>query len=229
MPVETDMENPMWIENHIENEEEKENFISLEREMKILEPLSRDSKEEEKEDFESGKADSKIIWCNTESELLANTLIFEQSNNLGQWIYSKEKPVGYITSDNSRIFKVRFPEYESYPEAFTNAGVGKMKFLQQFPEFKKGINNDPFYKLMMDADVSGFYMRLRQELSEGEYSPSEYSVSGKADTENSELGSSDSVSVPLSRDTELLEGGYPPSRYSELESPNSEFSCPSLM
>ena len=239
-------ENPMWFENHMEN------FESLERGTKNLESGKPDSKEEEK-DFELGQANSKFlesferdskstklnnfVWCDTESELLANTLIFEQSNNLGQWIYSKEKPVGYITSDNSRIFKVRFPEYESYPEAFTNAGVGKMKFLQQFPEFKKGNNNDPFYKLMMDADVSGFYMRLGQEhdkkcnflssgssdsvsvplsrdteLFEEEYSPSKSSVSGKADTET----------VPLSRDSENLEGGYPPSKSSVPAFPDTE-------
>ena len=100
-----------------------------------------------------------IVWFDNTDDLVACALPYEQTNTLGHWILSKSEPVGYIAS-NGTTLKIRYSDYETYPDCFTNGGVGKVKFLEQHPEFEKGITKtDPFYDLLMDADVSGIYMR----------------------------------------------------------------------
>jgi hypothetical protein len=101
-------------------------------------------------------------WCNTKEEVVEWAKQYEDQNgNDGMPIISKGEMVAYITPDT--IYKTKFPEWEIYGEAFTSGGVGKAKFIEQFPEFKYGIDkSDPFYQLLMDSDQSGFYMRTEE-------------------------------------------------------------------
>ena len=53
------------------------------------------------------------------------------------------------------IYKTPFDEHEDYPEAFTDGGVGKAKFLEQNPQMAK----PKIHPILWDSDRSGFYMR----------------------------------------------------------------------
>ena len=65
--------------------------------------------------------------------------------------------IGEVWREFKPIYKTKFNEYEIYTKCFTSAGVGKAKFIEQFPEYEYGC--DRFHSLLMDADVSGFYCR----------------------------------------------------------------------
>lgn len=80
----------------------------------------------------------------------------------GTPIISKGELVAYITPDI--IYKTKFDEYEKYSNSFTPGGVGKAKFIEQYPEYKYGCKN--FHSLLMDADISGFYSRTGESKDE---------------------------------------------------------------
>jgi len=71
----------------------------------------------------------------------------------GHIIQSKGIPKALITK--STIFKIPFYEHEVYPDAFTDGGVGKAKFLEQNPQMAK----PEIHPILWEADRSGFYMR----------------------------------------------------------------------
>ena len=116
------------------------------------------------DELEPDKEKNKTVdhWCNTNKEVIEWAKYYEDQNgNEGMPIISRGDMVAYITPDT--IYKTKFPEWEIYGEAFTSGGVGKVKFIEQFPEFKYGIDkSDPFYQLLMDSDQSGFYMRTEE-------------------------------------------------------------------
>jgi Icc-related predicted phosphoesterase len=102
----------------------------------------------------------KCRWVDTPNQVDAYAQEFENANIEGKSIYSRGILVGYITAN--LIVKMKFPECEKYPECFTEGSVGKSKFLEKHEQFKYGMNaSNPFYKLILDADVSGFYMRMK--------------------------------------------------------------------
>lgn len=103
-----------------------------------------------------------IEWFDTVKELAQCARDYEDKDPLsGQAVMSKESIVGFITPEI--IYKLKFNEYEEYPQCFTSGGIGKSKFIKDHPEFKYGVNeNNPFYQLLNDADVSGFYLRLKE-------------------------------------------------------------------
>ena len=71
----------------------------------------------------------------------------------GHIIQSKGIPKALITT--TTIYKTPFDEHEDYPEAFTDGGVGKAKFLEQNPQMAK----PKMHPILWEADRSGFYMR----------------------------------------------------------------------
>ena len=71
-------------------------------------------------------------------------------------INSKGNQVALVTPE--KIYKSKFHQFEQFPKAFTDGGVGKAKFLEQVPHMQHGLSaTDPFYQIYFDADVSGFY------------------------------------------------------------------------
>lgn len=71
-------------------------------------------------------------------------------------INSKGNQVALVTPE--KIYKSKFHQFEQFPDAFTDGGVGKAKFLEQVPHMQHGLSaTDPFYQIYFDADVSGFY------------------------------------------------------------------------
>jgi len=101
-----------------------------------------------------------IVWCDTVLELAQYARDYEEKDPLnGYPLMSKESIVAYLCPEV--IYKLKFDEYEEYPDCFTSGGIGKSKFIKDHPEFKYGLNeNNPFYDIINDADVSGFYLRL---------------------------------------------------------------------
>jgi hypothetical protein len=93
-----------------------------------------------------------IKWYSDPSELAEIA-----RNNIGIPVLSKGELVAYQMGDFTH--KLKFLEHLEYPKAFTNGGVGKHKFLEQFPEFKNGASVDAIYQIALDAVKSGFYMR----------------------------------------------------------------------
>ena len=107
--------------------------------------------------------DATIKWFDSSDEVIQRARIYENNpnNTEGMPIISKGEMVAYITP--KIIYKTKFHEWETFPDAFTSGGVGKSKFIQEHPEFKRGINSKvPFYKILMDSDQSGFYMRTAE-------------------------------------------------------------------
>ena len=71
---------------------------------------------------------------------------------LGNGLYQTPNPLG-ISLIKDRHLKLSLMS-KSYEECFTEGSVSKAKFLEQHPEFKYGIDKkDPFYNLLMDADI----------------------------------------------------------------------------
>jgi hypothetical protein len=71
----------------------------------------------------------------------------------GHIISTKGIPKALITT--TTIYKTAFDDQEEFPDAFTDGGVGKAKFLRQNPQmFAPKIN-----PILWEADCSGFYMR----------------------------------------------------------------------
>lgn len=100
-------------------------------------------------------------WVDTPNQVDEYAREFDTANIEGKPIYSKNILVAYITAN--LIVKMKFPECEQYPECFTEGSVGKAKFIERHEEFKYGMNaSNPFYKLILDADTSGFYMRIKE-------------------------------------------------------------------
>jgi hypothetical protein len=94
----------------------------------------------------------KIKWHDNQSEVAEIG-----RNNIGIPVLSRGELVAYQMEDFTH--KLKFPEYLEYPKAFTSGGVGKHKFLEQFPEFKNGASEGALYQIALDANKSGFYMR----------------------------------------------------------------------
>lgn len=83
---------------------------------------------------------------------------FTELNKLyydGGIIESKGKQVALITEET--IYKTIFHESDDYPDAFTDGGVAKAKFIKMCPQFRYGTHDNPFFDIMTDAIVSGFY------------------------------------------------------------------------
>ena len=72
-------------------------------------------------------------------------------------IVSKGSVISLVNA--THVHKVRFNECETYPQAFTSGGVGKLKFLAQHPRFQAIPKETTFLRIARDADVSGFYLR----------------------------------------------------------------------
>lgn len=89
-----------------------------------------------------------VKWV-TDEEL--KTLISKHLD--GHIIQSKGIPKALITPNV--IYKLPFDEHEEYPDAFTDGGVGKAKFLEQNPHMKA----PTIHPILWEADRSGFYMR----------------------------------------------------------------------
>jgi hypothetical protein len=115
------------------------------------------------------------IYDTVESlEQIANHL--EKEKIYSEYILSKGRLIAIITPDEkvivkdgvpefiktAQICKVKFDECQTYPTAYSDAGVGKMKFLDQHKRFRNpaaivnAMNND----IADEANISGFYMRL---------------------------------------------------------------------
>ena len=106
-----------------------------------------------------------IKWFDDSQDVVKRANKYENEGLSGIPIISKGKLVAYITTDV--VWKTKFHEYEAYPNCFTSGGIGKAKFIQQYPEYTYGItDSDPFYKLLMDADRSGFYSRTGESKKE---------------------------------------------------------------
>ena len=106
-----------------------------------------------------------IRWFDHSDDVVKKANEYEGEGMSGTPIISKNQLVAYITPEV--IYKTKFHEYEKYPDAFTQGGVGKSKFIEQHPEYKYGINDsDPFYSLLMDTDRSGFYSRTGESKKE---------------------------------------------------------------
>jgi hypothetical protein len=73
---------------------------------------------------------------------------------------SKTEPIAIISDWG--IYKTRFYECELYPDSYTDAGVGRMKFLKQRPEFiRPKTKSFELTNIIGDAsNQCGFYMRL---------------------------------------------------------------------
>jgi hypothetical protein len=102
-----------------------------------------------------------IKWVDTTNEVIKFANETNDDNIEGKPIYSKNILVAYITAN--LIVKLKFPECEEFSECFTEGSVGKSKFIKCHNEFKYGMNaTNPFYKMILDADTSGFYMRIKE-------------------------------------------------------------------
>ena len=105
-----------------------------------------------------------IEWFDTTQDLIDRVVIYEEKEE-GKPIISKGELIAYITKNT--ILKTKFHQYEQYPQCFTNGSVGKEKFKeelikQNMKHLYDGITQeDPFYNLLMDADLSGFYCRTK--------------------------------------------------------------------
>lgn len=97
----------------------------------------------------------KPIEFHDKSELVA--LAGRLENIDAKALISKGEMVALVNA--THIHKVKFTEYEKYPQAFTAGGVGKLKFLAQHPRFQNTPKPTKFLQIARDADVSGFYMR----------------------------------------------------------------------
>ena len=110
------------------------------------------------EDAEWG---DEIVWFDKNQDLLDKVEDYEKEQE-GRPIISKGKLIAYIT--DKEVWKTKFNQFEEYPDCFTSGGVGKSKFVEQYPEYKYGCDN--FHSLLMDADTSGFYSRTGESKEE---------------------------------------------------------------
>ena len=100
------------------------------------------------------------VWVDQVAQINDYGKKFAQENVESKPLYSKAQLVALITPE--LVVKLRFPECEQYPDCFTEGGVGKAKFIEAHPEHKQGMaRSNPFYDLLLEADVSGFYMRIQ--------------------------------------------------------------------
>lgn len=99
----------------------------------------------------------KIVWFDNNQDVIdiANAYEEKDDDEPSLAIISKGSLVAFITA--STVWKTKFPEYEEYPECFTAGGVGKGKFLKQYPQYQDGCSQ--FSELLLDASKSGFYSR----------------------------------------------------------------------
>ena len=111
--------------------------------------------------------DKAICWFDDNQPIIDIANEYELQGNLdGVPIISKGELQAYITND--KIYKTKFYQYENYQECFTSGGVGKARFVEQMinkglDHYQYGIDDsDPFYKLLMEADRSGFYCRTEE-------------------------------------------------------------------
>lgn len=71
-------------------------------------------------------------------------------------IESKGRQVALITEEI--IYKTTFHESDKYPNAYTDGGVAKAKFIEMCPQLKYGTSyTDPFFSIQTAAIQSGFY------------------------------------------------------------------------
>lgn len=96
--------------------------------------------------------EQKIEWFNDLTKICKQ----HPTSNI---ITSKGDIKAIITSNI--IYKKIFNEYEFYPDAFTNGGVAKMKFLEQNPEFKMYKPNI-FDEVLLKSDIRSFYIRTEE-------------------------------------------------------------------
>jgi hypothetical protein len=71
-------------------------------------------------------------------------------------IYSKSGQVALITKDT--IYKKPFPEYENFPNQFTEGGVGKAKVIAQHSFIEKGQQDSIYASIYHASDMSSFYL-----------------------------------------------------------------------
>ena len=79
------------------------------------------------------------------------------TNHPNAYRITKNK-TGDITSimTDTHVYKTKFDEYELYPKCYSDSGVGRAKFLEQFPEFRNNYDSPQIFKL---ADRPGLYVR----------------------------------------------------------------------
>ena len=76
-----------------------------------------------------------------------------------QYVTDREgKTTGIINRDGS-IYKQRFDECDAYQECWGDAGVGKQKLIEQFPQLK--YTSEP-NRIFRHSDKSGFYARTEK-------------------------------------------------------------------
>ena len=99
-----------------------------------------------------------IEWMDS----IPNELII--NNPTAKLLTNKNDNIALITPE--KIYKTKFDEYLDYPMSFSDAGVGKAKFLEAHP-FMDGEQSQPntgnhLTDIIWDADYSGFYMRTAE-------------------------------------------------------------------
>lgn len=96
--------------------------------------------------------DKKIEWHSDLTEIA--TL-----NPTADVISSKNSLLAVILQD--KIHKKIFNEYEKYPDAFGDGGVGKAKFLEQNPQFQHYKPNK-YDSILLESDIKGIYYRTKK-------------------------------------------------------------------
>lgn len=93
-----------------------------------------------------------IMWYNDLSDL-------SKQFPTADVVISKGDLKAIIT--NEVIYKKKFHQCEEYPDAFGDGGVGKMKFLEQNPEFKNYKPN-AYDTALLESEFLGIYYRSKE-------------------------------------------------------------------
>ena len=101
-----------------------------------------------------------VVWHGEDEVSKLMEIARMPENRDANILKSKGEPIAVITA--TQVHKLKFSEYEKYPEAFTAGGVGKIKFLAQHKQFTKAPTDDNFLRIAKEADISGFYMRTAE-------------------------------------------------------------------
>lgn len=95
-------------------------------------------------------------FADKEIEFVDNIKEYETKFLCSRIIKNKDNKILAVLGD--KIYKSKFDEYEKYPEAFGDGGVGKEKFLSQHENYRFYKPNT-FDKLLLKSDIRSFYLR----------------------------------------------------------------------
>jgi len=93
------------------------------------------------------------------NNIFVDIIEIEKYPNVIQVAYKRDSKIITSIKTTTDVIKTKFDEYEQYPEAYTDGQVGKIKFLEQHPQYKYIVT--PSYELLK-SDQSGFYARTQQ-------------------------------------------------------------------